>query len=272
MTATFGAIAGSTTVTIASPTLSQIVVSPINPTRPGGQKVQFTATAIYTNNSSKNVTQQATWTSSNAMVATMGAGPAQAGVASTIAAGASTITATYGGLPGTSTLTVTAATVVSITVTPIGPTFAVGTKQSFQAQAIYSDNTSQNITQQATFQSSNGGVATTTNNGHVTAVAPGTATISATYQGVTGSSTVTVTAATVVSISINPAAARLVPGGDQQFTAQAFPFVYVCYYWPGSYFPCINKKYTGTFRKNHDRVWTCSVVLLHPPFLCTTYP
>lgn len=226
VTATVGTVSGSTSVTVSAPTLSQIVVTPIDPSRPAGQRIQFTAMAIYTDNTSRNVTLQATWTSSNTSVASMdGGGPGQRGLATTIAQGTTTITATYGGLSGSTTLTVTSAVLTSISVTPIMPSYPAGTLQQFQAMAIFSDNTSQNITAQATWQSTNPSVAgvssTGGSKGRVTTLAAGTTDIQASWQGITGQTTLTVTSALLSSISVFPATVSVVAGTYRQFTAEA---------------------------------------------------
>ena len=161
------------------------------------------------------------WSSSNTAVATING----TGNATAVSAGTTNIQATYQGLSGTSAFTVSAAVVTSISVTPIAPTMAAGTVQQFQAVAIFSDNTSQNVTGQATWASTNPAVAGVATNGfmrgRVTALTAGTTDIQATYQGFTGSTTVTVTAATLVSISVAPASITVVVGTTRQFTAAA---------------------------------------------------
>ncbi|HKQ70542.1 MAG TPA: Ig-like domain-containing protein [Polyangiaceae bacterium] len=221
VSATAFGITGSTSVTVTSPALNQVVVTPIAPSRPTGQQVQFTATAIFDNGTQRNVTGQAMWASSNTAVATVG----NNGQVTTTGAGSSVITATFNGTSGTSTLTVTAATVVSITVAPIALTLPAGTVQQFQASAIFSDNTSQNITGQATWSSSVPAVAGVGTNGfmrgRVTALTAGTADIRATWQGITGSSTLTVTAATIVSVQVTPIDESLTVGNTLQYAAVA---------------------------------------------------
>ena len=71
------------------------------------------------------MTASATWASSNTGVATIAAG----GLASTLSLGSTTITATVGAISGNATLTVTAATLVSINVTPANTTIATLTTQ-----------------------------------------------------------------------------------------------------------------------------------------------
>jgi uncharacterized protein YjdB len=107
------------------------------------------------------------------------------------------VTATSGdGLTGTATInyTVTAPVLQSIAVTPANPSIAAGTTKQFTATGTYSDNSTQNLTNQVTWASSNTAAATVDNTGLATGTATGTASISATLGAQTGSTTLTVTA------------------------------------------------------------------------------
>ena len=79
------------------------------------------------------------------------------------AAGSTTISATSGSISGSTTLTVTSATLVSIAVTPANPSIANGLTEQFTATGTYTDNSTQNLTTQVTWSSSNTAVATVSN-------------------------------------------------------------------------------------------------------------
>jgi hypothetical protein len=85
-----------------------------------------------------------------------------------------------------------APTLTSIAVTPSAPSIAVGAAQQFTATGTYSDASTQNLTAQVTWASSNPGVATVNASGLATGVSAGTTTISATSGAVSGSATLTV--------------------------------------------------------------------------------
>ena len=85
----------------------------------------------------------------------------------------------------------TPSTVSSVAVTGAAP--AIGGSSQFSAVATMSDGTAQDVTSTATWTSSNTSDATVTSTGVVTAVAPGTVAIQATYQSVTGSDQITLT-------------------------------------------------------------------------------
>lgn len=65
--------------------------------------LQLVATGTYSNGTTRDVSSTATWTSTKASVATIGA----TGLVSTVAIGSSTITATLGGVAGSATMMIT---------------------------------------------------------------------------------------------------------------------------------------------------------------------
>ncbi|MBI3595601.1 MAG: DUF1566 domain-containing protein, partial [Nitrospirae bacterium] len=84
--------------------LSAIAVTPRDAAVAQGGARQFIATGTYSDNSTKDITSQVNWGSSNMSVATVSAGGSVAG----LAVGTTTITATLGGVSGQTTLTVSA--------------------------------------------------------------------------------------------------------------------------------------------------------------------
>src|SRR2546428_2086902 len=145
------------------------------------------------------------------------------GLATSVAAGTTTITATLGGVSGSTTLTVTAATLSTIAVTPTTQSIANGTTRQFTATGTYSDFTTQDLTTQVTWSSSSTAVATISNaggsQGLATPVAAGTTTITATLGGVSGSTTLTLTAANLSTLHVSPTAPHIANGTTQQSTA-----------------------------------------------------
>ena len=213
--ATSGSISGSTSLTVTPPTLVSIAVTPANASIAAGTQQQYTATGTYSDGSHQNLTSSATWTSSATSVATI----TSIGVASGVAAGSTTILATSGSISGSTSLTVTPATLVSIAVTPANASIAAGTQQQYTATGTYSDGSHQNLTSSATWTSSATSVATISSGGLATGVAAGSTTIKATSGSISGSTSLTVTPATLVSIAVTPANASIAAGTQQQYTA-----------------------------------------------------
>src|ERR1700761_8307994 len=87
----------------------------------------------------------------------------------------------------------------SIQITPANPSGAVGTTTPLVATGIYADNSHQDITNEVKWTSSSTSVGTVSTAGVVSAVSPGTTTLTASSNGVTASATFTVTSAVIVS-------------------------------------------------------------------------
>src|SRR5205823_942086 len=134
------------------------------------------------------------------------------------AQGASQISASSG-VTGSTTLTVGPATLVSIAVTPANPSIPKGTTQQFTSTGTYSDGSTLDLTSSATWVSSNPVVATINAGGLAGGAAAGTSQVSASSSGVTGSTTLTVGPALLLSIALTPANPSTPQGGTQQFTA-----------------------------------------------------
>jgi hypothetical protein len=217
-----GGMAAQVTLVVTAPVLKELVVTPANPERHAGQTVQFAASAVYSNDTVQNVTQQASWSASDAAVAEQG----PTGLFKALAAGNSAIVAMWGGKTGKTTLTVSPAVLKEVQMTPVVWSMPTGVTLQFQAVALWSDNTSQNVTWQSDWVSGNQAVAAVQNTpvfarGRVQALQPGEAEIKATYQGMTGKAVVTVTPAALKALNLFPGLAVAPVGMLRVFTAQA---------------------------------------------------
>ena len=217
-------VSATASLTVTDPPLLSVEISPTNPTVSLLNPNQaFVATAIYSDYSTRTVTTSATWTSSNGPVATVSTSGGTIGRATGLTAGSTIITAAYGGMSASTTLTVTTKKVTSIQVTPTKPTAVLGINQPFVATAVYDDSSTGTVTGAATWTSSDPTVATVGNAGGTTGVATpvkaGPTTITANYQGVSGSTLLTVSGAKLASIAITPSPLSVVVGARQQLTA-----------------------------------------------------
>jgi hypothetical protein len=194
-------MSASTTLTVVTKKVTEIQVTPTNPTAVLGINQAFVATAVYDDGSTGAVTAGATWTSSDTMVASVGSSAGSAGVATPITAGSTTISATYQGVSGTTLLTVSGATLTSIAITPSPLSVAVGGHQQLTATGTWGGDAAVitlDITNNVTWLSSSDATATVSNaagsRGLFTAVSAGPVTVTAAFQGVTGTLAATVTA------------------------------------------------------------------------------
>ena len=237
--ATIGTTSGENALTVTNATLVSISVTSSNPSMAKGTTKQFTATGTFSDNSVQEVTDQASWSSSTASVATIGDTAASKGLARSAATGSTVITATVATVSGTQTLTVTDATLASIAVTTTNSSIAKGWTSQFTATGTFSDKTTQDITSTVTWNSSKVNVATISNaaksNGLATSAATGSTTITANAGAVSGTSTLTVTNVTLKSIAVATTTSSIAKGRTSQFTA------------------------TGTFTDNSTQVITSTV-------------
>jgi uncharacterized protein YjdB len=214
VSATFAGVSQSISVAITAPSIVSVTVTPDGLTLGIGINLQFTATATYSDGSSQDLSSGVTWSSSSPLVTTIN----NSGLASTVAAGSTTITASVGAFSDTSTVTVVPAHLVSIVVTPATPSIALGTTLQFTAVGGFDDGSTQLLTS-LTWSSSSTSVTSIDFTGFASSTGAGTATITATSGGVTGSASLTVTSATLVSIAVSPANSSMAVGTTKQFTA-----------------------------------------------------
>jgi uncharacterized protein YjdB len=193
--AVFGGVSNvaSASTPTPAPVVTTVVVAPSSPSIAVGANATLQATV---RDAQGNVMsgQTVSWSSDNTGAATVNAN----GVVTGVAAGSATITAACAGKSGTASVTVTSTSppppvVTTVTVAPSTASLAVGatapltpTVRDAQGNVM----TGQTIV----WSTSNSAIATVTANGVVTGVVAGSATITATCSGKTGSSAITVTA------------------------------------------------------------------------------
>jgi uncharacterized protein YjdB len=191
---------GSTTTTTTS-TVASVAVSPATPTAPVGQSVQLNA-ATKDGSGNSLTGKTVTWTSGDQSVATV----SSSGLVTMKSVGSTTISATSDGVTGSASATATPPPVATVTVSLASPT--IGQGQTTQATATLTDAIGNVLTGRTiTWSSSNSPVATVSSTGVVTAVAAGTANITATSEGKTGSAIATVSApasTTLLAIATQP--------------------------------------------------------------------
>jgi 6-phosphogluconolactonase (cycloisomerase 2 family) len=207
-----------------APTLRYITVAPTTATIDATTTQQFSATTYYSDGTQTVATSTAGWSSSNPAVATVDAN----GVATGLTNGITTITATFGGLSASASLTV-ARTLESITIAPATASVAAGQTKQYTATGTYllSDGTTTtaDITSVANWTSSNTAVATIDStqdgtNGLATTLIAGSSTIAANLNGInSNNATLTVGPAITVGLQVTPAAPNLAVGNATSLVA-----------------------------------------------------
>ena len=166
-----------------------------------GSSSQLSAVARFSDGTTRNVASRAAWQSSDIRIATA----SSTGVVAGVASGSATITATYGGMSDQLTITVTSGppTVTAVTITGT-PTMTVGQTIQLSLTATLSDGTTRHATALAAWLSTRPTFATVSSTGLVTALSPGTALISAAYEGQATSISIVVTALGPAVVAVRP--------------------------------------------------------------------
>lgn len=218
-------------LTVTPATLSSISIAPLNSTISDvGQTKQFAATGHYSDATQQDLTTSVTWTTSDASIASISNSSGSQGLATAVAIGSVSISASSGSVVSPSTtLTVAAPAIDHITITTPFGTIAKNYSAQFTATAFFAGSSQppKDVTASTTFTSGTPTVVTISNDpatpGLAHGVAAGSSTIVGTYQGKTASSGLVVNNDTLDTITIFPSTATNVPlaaGLFQQFSAR----------------------------------------------------
>lgn len=193
------ALAASCNGFFVDPTLTSLAVTPTSASLIQGNTQQLTATGTYDDGSTKNLTGDAAWSTSDSTVATVTAGGlVKAATAIANPPGSATITATSATFTASTSITVNTGPLTSITISTTTPNPAAGQTVVFTAMGTYSGSSQlQNITNLVTWTSNNTAVIATIANGSgavlSTATSGATTNVTASLNGITSNNlTITV--------------------------------------------------------------------------------
>jgi hypothetical protein len=222
-------VSGAATMTVPSGvTLASINIDQPDPvqlyTSGAYTTTTLSATAIYSDNSTVDPAP-VTWSLDPSSAAGVVSVDATTGLVTALSAGTATVDASYGSFTDTITVQVSDVTLNSITVSSVTPTVPLSLGAQYTATGSFSDGTSGDITSQVTWTVQSTAIAGVSNasgtQGQVTPLAAGATTVVATIGCVSGSASLTVTSATLVSIALTPSGTTTLPlGFNEQFTAQ----------------------------------------------------
>jgi len=192
-------------------------VRPTSPSIDVAATIQFTAFATYDDGSEGRVEGELPWTSSTPAVASID----RDGLAAGVAGGQTTIEVEFDGSMASTTLTVVGPMVTSLELTPATVRLGPGEMISIRATASFDDGSRGDVTDRCDWQSNAVTVATVGNTvggfGRLDALAVGTATITATIDGVSADSVIDVVQ--LERIVVQPEELRLALGATGQLTA-----------------------------------------------------
>ncbi|WP_232775084.1 MULTISPECIES: Ig-like domain-containing protein [unclassified Shewanella] len=210
-----------TEITVTDVILETLVVSPARTTIAAGLTQVFQASGIFSDGSSKDLSLESAWQSSDISVASV----ERDGEARGYRAGETVVTASYIGFSDSSTLTVTDAALSYIQVTPVKVKVAAGTEGQFEARAFYTDGHSEDITLVASWTSLDQAIVYigtgSLDGGFANALNVGNTQVKAQYLGMSSTAVVEVTAAELLELTVTPPDTSVSAGLDQPYQAFA---------------------------------------------------
>ena len=216
VTGTYGSFHDTASLTVTHSTPSYLSISPVNPTSAAGTSVTFTATAFDFYGNSWDVTSLASFS------ITSGAGGSWSGNVYTSAkAGIWTVSASYLGIPATTTLTISFANVNSITITPQTSTLVAGSSEAFTATALDIYGNTLDVSSSTSWSINVAAEGSWTGNTYTSAIA-GIWTVTGLYEGISETATLTVTPGSAISLVVGSAVSSTAAGTSVTFTATAF--------------------------------------------------
>ena len=177
-----GITSNTVNVTVSAAAITAIKVKPATVNVAKGQTQQLTATTTYSDGTFSEVTNSVTWTSDYTNTAMV----TSEGLLSGAEVGSTTLTAIKDGITSnTVNVTVSAAFITAIQVTPATVNVMKGQTQQLTADATYSDGTSSEVTSSVTWMPDDPNTATVTSGGLLSGVEVGSTTVTATKDNIT---------------------------------------------------------------------------------------
>ncbi|BCG56747.1 leucine-rich repeat domain-containing protein [Paenibacillus sp. URB8-2] len=177
------------TPTASPDSLGWIKVTPNSSVIFVGDSLQYKAEAMFTDGTSQDITDVATWSLDNPSIADI-----NKGLLTAKQFGSSGVVATWGGKSGAVGLMVNKLSVTRLTITPANSTVGVGEMVQLKASAQYSNGSTADVTDQAFWWAVNNILTVIDNHGLVTGLSEGTTNIWAAWNGTNGVTSLTVTA------------------------------------------------------------------------------
>jgi hypothetical protein len=171
------------------PSLTSISLTPQEASLPKGLIRQFHLTGKYSNESIRDLTASAQWSSTNANALSVD----NTGMATAVGVGDATIRVISGSITSDLKISVTPPAIVALAISPSNLSVARGTKLQFRVIGTASDSVSDDLTDKVQFVSTNSSVVAIGPSGIAQARAVGTSIIRTTYGGITTETSLTVT-------------------------------------------------------------------------------
>lgn len=215
-------LTASAKLAVTAVTLTDLQVSPSRADVIKGVYGRLYATAYFSDGSSADVTESAAWLSADPEIVKVGNATFLPGYAYAVEVGDTNLTATFLGQSVTVPISINAATLERIDVSPINEHAFVGINVQYAAIGVYSDGQKYDLTKLVSWSASDANVAIFDGvmTGYIHAIGAGNAEITASFDGLQGKANLAVEAAPIINqLIITPADGAVYLGGGVFFQA-----------------------------------------------------
>ncbi len=221
-----GVLSKLVSLRVTNAQLNTISITPVTSRLSLGATQQYKAIGTFADGSTLDISKTVLWGALNSNVANISNNFTSAGLATAKSAGTTSIIAKLDGVTSnTASLTSSDVTLTKLDIRPSTPAIMLGESKQFTAFGTYSDNTESDITDLVDWLSNSPQFATVSNvagsKGLATSIGEGTTAISANYQGLSATTTLTINPSALESIRLYPPSVALQPGKTQQLSASA---------------------------------------------------
>ena len=180
---------------------------------------QYTAIGNFSGQFTRDITDEVSWSIQNTAIAEVSNIEGSEGLVTANSPGETIVEASFDGIFAGAAVIVSDAELTGLEITPQDAELSIGLTLQFIATGTFSDNSTQDVSIPAAWESSDTSVATIDAAGLAKAVEFGTTTISGAWQGLEASADLLVSAANLTSITITPEQATIAKGTTVQFAA-----------------------------------------------------
>jgi hypothetical protein len=181
-------VVGAGTLTVSAARLTSIAVTSGQATMPLGTSQQVTATGIYTDASTRDLTNSVSWSSASQQIVNISHG----GIAGAKALGTAVISATAFSIGGSLAITVSSPALASISISPLNPTVPLASSLQLAAIGSFTDGSTQDLTTSVAWSVDDDSIAKMSSTGTATALHVGSTAAEAAFSGIQSSTTILV--------------------------------------------------------------------------------
>ncbi|AGH80143.1 Ig domain-containing protein group 2 domain-containing protein [Psychromonas sp. CNPT3] len=204
ITATYQDKQSTAALTTLDTTLDSLRITPEKLSMQVGQKNKLIAIAHYKNGNDINVTNLAAWSVSDDDVASIDNSADKSGTIVALKVGSTVVSATFSGATAINNTTVRKSPIRSIEIQPLNETLIVETTLQYKLIATYDDDSTEDVSKDAQWLSSNPDLASIDQIGLATAIKVGQVSIQASYQKLTENTSLSIRNVELTEIIVTP--------------------------------------------------------------------